>query len=134
MWAIQQEILYCMKQFTESEDETLQRINVAEGISMKDVKKNDKNRKNTLGGTNAVIQKDKQDYSKIQDIRQHMQAETLPKKKKEEEEEVVIRKLRLSGILRKTVMPVSWPLELNFRPSENEAWAYPLCISRTGAD
>ena len=87
MWAIQQEILYCMKQFTESEDETLQRINVAEGISMKDVKKNDKNRKNTLGGTNAVIQKDKQDYSKIQDIRQHMQAETLPKKKKEEEEE-----------------------------------------------
>lgn len=36
---------------------------------------------------------------------------------------VAIRSLRLSGILRKTATNVSWPLELNFRPSENEAWA-----------
>lgn len=40
----------------------------------KDVKMNDKNRRNALGGTYAVIQKEKQD------IRQYMQAETLQKK------------------------------------------------------
>jgi len=41
----------------------------------KDVKKNDKNRKNAVGDTYAVIQKE--DYSKILGIRQNMQAETL---------------------------------------------------------
>jgi len=49
----------------------------------KDVKKNDNNRRNALGGTYAVIQKEKEDYSKFHGIRQYMQAERLPKKKGE---------------------------------------------------
>jgi len=48
---------------------------MAEGkIMNKDVNKNDKNRRNALGGTYAVIQKEKKDYSKIWGIRQYMQA------------------------------------------------------------
>jgi hypothetical protein len=54
---------------------------MAEGIIMnKDIKNNDKTRWNALGGTYAVIQKDTHDYSRIQDIRQYMQVETLPKR------------------------------------------------------
>lgn len=47
-----------------------------------DVKKNDKNRSNALGGTYGIIKKENHDSSKIHDIRQCMYAETLPKKKK----------------------------------------------------
>jgi len=47
----------------------------------KDVKKNDKNRRNALGATYAVIRKENEDYSKFRGIRQYMQAETLPSKK-----------------------------------------------------
>jgi len=49
----------------------------------KDVMKNDKNRRNALDGTYAVIQKEKEDYSKFLGIRQYMQAETLRKKKRD---------------------------------------------------
>jgi hypothetical protein len=55
---------------------------MAEGTIMnKDVKKNDKNRRNALGATYAVIRKENEDYSKFRGIRQYMQAETLPSKK-----------------------------------------------------
>jgi hypothetical protein len=48
---------------------------MAEGkIMNKDVKKNDKNRRNALGGIHAVVQKEKEDYSKIRGIRQYTQA------------------------------------------------------------
>lgn len=45
----------------------------------KDVKKNDKTKRNALGGTYAVVQKEKHDCSTIQDIRQYVQAKHYKK-------------------------------------------------------
>jgi hypothetical protein len=49
-------------------------------IMNKDVKKNNKNRRNALGSIYAVIKMEKQDYSKIQHIRQYIQKHYQNKK------------------------------------------------------